>query len=118
GTASDAAGVVGGVEVSVDNGATWRRATGTATWTYSWVPGVLGAATIKARATDDSLNTQVTVPSVAVTIVEANCPCSLWPGTRAKSAASSTASASTSRRRTPASTPATCGRPAAPCSAR
>jgi len=84
GTASDAAGVVGGVEVSVDNGATWRRATGTTTWSYSWVPGVLGAATIKARATDDSLNTQVTVPSVAVTIVEANCPCSLWPGTSAK----------------------------------
>ena len=84
GTASDAGGgVVGGVEVSVDNGATWRRATGTTTWSYSWIPGVLGTATIKARATDDSLNTEATLASVTVTIVEANCPCSLWPGNSA-----------------------------------
>jgi Domain of unknown function (DUF4082)/Bacterial Ig domain len=83
GTASDAGGVVGGVEVSVDGGTTWRRATGTTNWSYSWVPGVLGAATIKSRATDDSLNTESTLPSASVTIVEANCPCSLWPGNTA-----------------------------------
>jgi hypothetical protein len=83
GTATDAGGVLGGVEVSVDGGATWRRATGTASWSYAWVPGVLGATTIKSRATDDSLNTESPGPSRAVTVIEANCPCSLWPGNSA-----------------------------------
>ena len=39
GTATDAGGgVVGGVEVSVDGGATWHPAAGRATWTYTWTP--------------------------------------------------------------------------------
>src|SRR4051794_22703736 len=37
GTASDTGGgVVAGVEVSADNGATWNRANGTTSWSYSW----------------------------------------------------------------------------------
>ena len=35
GTASDTNGVVAGVEVSTDGGATWRRATGRQNWTYA-----------------------------------------------------------------------------------
>ena len=34
---------VGGVEVSIDSGATWRRATGRASWTYTWTPPRPGA---------------------------------------------------------------------------
>ena len=45
GTAADTGGGrVGGVEVSTDNGATWRRATGRETWTYTFTPSAAGAA--------------------------------------------------------------------------
>ena len=38
GTASDSGGgVVAGVEVSTDGGTTWHPATGTTSWTYSWL---------------------------------------------------------------------------------
>ena len=56
GTAADAGGAVGGVEVSVDGGATWRRATGRASWSYSWTPTTAGTYTIRSRAADDSGN--------------------------------------------------------------
>lgn len=56
GTASDVGGVVAAVEVSTDNGATWRAATGTTNWSFSWWPQLPGAYTIKVRAIDDSLN--------------------------------------------------------------
>src|SRR4051812_2092620 len=36
GVASDIGGRVAGVEVSVDGGATWYRASGTANWAYTW----------------------------------------------------------------------------------
>src|ERR1700747_3743683 len=37
GTATDSGGgVVGGIEVSVDGGQTWHRATGRESWSYSW----------------------------------------------------------------------------------
>jgi Bacterial Ig domain/Purple acid Phosphatase, N-terminal domain len=68
GTASDAAGQVGVVEVSVDGGATWHRATGTTSWTYSWTPAVLGNVTIKSRAADDSGNVEAPSAGVTVTI--------------------------------------------------
>jgi hypothetical protein len=48
---------VAGVEVSVDNGATWRRATGTTSWSLTW-NATTGSHTIRSRATDDSLNTE------------------------------------------------------------
>jgi hypothetical protein len=82
GTATDAGGVVGGVEVSVDGGATWRRAAGRSNWTYTWhVPGTVGPVTIKSRAVDDSGNLEAPSAGVAVTVGSASvtCPCSLWP---------------------------------------
>ena len=69
GTASDAGGVVGGIEVSVDNGLTWRRADGRGSWTYSWVPSTPGQITIKSRAADDSLNLETPGAGITVTVV-------------------------------------------------
>ena len=43
GTAADTGGRVGGVEVSTDNGTTWRRATGRETWTYTFTPTSSGS---------------------------------------------------------------------------
>jgi hypothetical protein len=74
GTAADAGGgVVAGVEVSTDGGSSWHPATGTTSWTYSWVAHGAPTATIKVRAMDDSANVG-TPASVAVSI---GCPCSL-----------------------------------------
>jgi hypothetical protein len=79
GTASDTGGgVVGGVEVSVDGGASWHRADGRENWIYSWRPGALGATTVLSRAVDDSGNLEQPVRSTAVTVIEAQCPCSVW----------------------------------------
>ncbi len=66
GTASDSGGQLGAVEVSVDGGTTWHRATGTGSWTYSWTPAALGNVTIRSRASDDSGN--VETPSAGVTV--------------------------------------------------
>jgi hypothetical protein len=67
GTAADADGVVAGVEVSVDGGATWHPAEGTATWRYEWpVPADFDAAVILARAVDDSVNQGPVSPAVRV----------------------------------------------------
>jgi hypothetical protein len=78
GTASDAAGVVAGVEVSVDGGQQWHPAVGRDTWTYSWSPTATGVGTIMARSVDDSGNLESPAPSVAVTVVNPNCPCTIW----------------------------------------
>lgn len=57
GTAADTGGGrVAGVEVSTDDGVTWRPATGTTSWSYSWYTTGLSSQTIRARATDDSAN--------------------------------------------------------------
>jgi hypothetical protein len=69
GTASDAGGgVVGGVEVSVDGGVTWRRANGRASWSYSWTPTGNFSTTIKSRAADDSGRLETPGAGVAVTV--------------------------------------------------
>ncbi|MGQ0433019.1 MAG: N,N-dimethylformamidase beta subunit family domain-containing protein, partial [Microthrixaceae bacterium] len=78
GTASDVGGVVGGVEVSVDNGATWHPATGRADWTYQWTPTGPGTANVRARATDDSANLGPATAAVAVNVSGSSCPCSIW----------------------------------------
>jgi hypothetical protein len=78
GTASDSGGgVVGGVEVSTNNGVTWHPATGRSSWTYQWTPTTPGSATIMARATDDSANLGGSSPGVTVTVTS-SCPCSIW----------------------------------------
>ena len=67
GTAADAGGgVVGGVEVSVDGGATWHPADGLDNWTYQWTTTAPGPWTIMARGVDDSVNLQT--PGDTVTI--------------------------------------------------
>jgi hypothetical protein len=80
GTASDGGGgVVGGVEVSVDGGATWRAATGRGTWTYLWRPSAAGPVLIKTRAVDDSGNLEVPGAGISVTAAPNVCPCTIWP---------------------------------------
>ena len=76
GTASDAGGgVVAGVEVSTDGGASWHPAIGTTNWTYSWIAHGSPSTTIMSRAVDDSGNLETPSAGVSVTIP---CPCSIW----------------------------------------
>ena len=74
-TLPDVGGVVAVVDVSTDGGTTWHPATGTgtgttpwSTWSYSWTPSLSGPTTIIARATDDNVNTEVSGPSISVTV--------------------------------------------------
>jgi hypothetical protein len=82
GTATDAGGgVVAGVEVSADGGATWRPVTTmsapntSVTWSYSWAAQGNPTTTIEARAVDDSGNLE---KPASGTTVNVNCPCSIW----------------------------------------
>ena len=75
GTASDVGGVVAGVEVSTDGGTTWRPATGTANWSYTWTVHGSPAVAVKTRATDDSGNTEVPGSGASVNV---SCPCSIF----------------------------------------
>ncbi|MFD2091856.1 DUF4082 domain-containing protein [Blastococcus deserti] len=83
GTARDTGGVVAAVEVSVDGGRTYTRATPTgpngswSTWSYSWTPQAPGSATVSARASDDSANLGP-VTSTTVTVSAEICPCTLF----------------------------------------
>jgi concanavalin A-like lectin/glucanase superfamily protein/N,N-dimethylformamidase beta subunit-like protein/Big-like domain-containing protein len=75
GTAVDTNGLVAGVEVSVDGGVTWHPATGIGSWSYTWTPATLGAATIKSRAVDDSGNVESPSAGVAVSVTPTTCSC-------------------------------------------
>ena len=83
GTASDA-NVVAGMEVSVDGGTTWKPATGTTNWTFSWTPTANGTVTIKVRGFDDSGNMEGDGASNVITITVSSglviCPCSILTG--------------------------------------
>lgn len=74
GTATDSGGVVAGVEVSTDGGATWRRANGTTNWTYSWIAHGNPTSVLRSRAVDDSGNLESGSPGVVTNV---SCPCSL-----------------------------------------
>ncbi|MFE0511655.1 DUF4082 domain-containing protein [Streptomyces sp. NPDC058964] len=79
GTATDSGGgVVARVEVSTDGGKTWKAATGLASWSFTWTPTTPGAASIKVRAVDDSVNIG-TVTTIPVTVGPQACPCTIWP---------------------------------------
>ncbi|NEA99258.1 DUF4082 domain-containing protein [Streptomyces sp. SID13726] len=80
GTASDSGGVVARVEISTDGGSTWQAANGLTSWSYSWTPTTPGAASIKVRAVDDSVNIGA-VTTVPVTVGPQACPCTIWPAT-------------------------------------
>ena len=73
-------GVVAGVEISIDGGATWHPATGTSAWSYTWTP-TTSTVSVETRASDDSLNTEK--PSDLVTL-------SIGPGADTLSLFSST----------------------------
>ena len=69
GTATDTGGgVIAGVEVSTDNGASWHPATGDENWTYSWTPAAAGTYTIRSRAVDDSINLETPSAGRTVTV--------------------------------------------------
>jgi Bacterial Ig domain len=72
GTASDAGGgTVARVEVSVDGGATFSAATGTTSWSFTWMtPTTPGQATIRSRAVDDSGNQQDPPAEIKVTVIQ------------------------------------------------
>jgi hypothetical protein len=81
GTATDALGVVGGVDVSLDNGRTWTPAQGGGTWSFNWTPSAAGTDTIRTRSTDDLGNLETPGVGITVTIVPAppsQCPCTIW----------------------------------------
>ncbi len=82
GTATDTGGgVIAGVEVSTDNGASWHPATlttpteATVNWSYSWDAHGNPTTTIKSRAVDDSAN--IETPSSG-TPLKISCPCTIW----------------------------------------
>ncbi|WP_240689916.1 DUF4082 domain-containing protein [Arthrobacter sp. PAMC25564] len=74
GTAADVGGVVAGVEVSTDGGATWRPATGTSNWTFSWNAHGSPTSTLRSRAVDDSGNIE---SPTAGRVTNVSCPCSM-----------------------------------------
>ncbi|WP_447008702.1 DUF4082 domain-containing protein [Saccharothrix sp. DSM 118769] len=80
GTVTDAAGQVGGVEVSTDGGARWHPAVwqaGQSSWSYTYTPSASGPAQLRVRAVDDSLNLSAPV-SVSPVVAARTCPCGLW----------------------------------------
>ena len=82
GTATDSGGgVVGGVEVSLDGGATWRRATGREAWTFDWQTGTPRTVMLVSRAVDDSGNLGAPAQPVTVSVGggSTTCPCTIWP---------------------------------------
>ncbi len=80
GTATDSGGgVVGGVEISTDGGASWHPASsGRASWMYQWRPLQPGNYKLMARAADDSANLGAPSTQVSITAGARTCPCSLW----------------------------------------
>jgi hypothetical protein len=91
GTANDVGGgVLVGVEVSVDGGATWNAASGTSSWTYAWTPSTQGSVTIESRGFDDSGNMEVpgsgetNANKITVTVTAPappTCPCTVYQPT-------------------------------------
>lgn len=66
GTATDD-NAVGGVEVSLDGGTTWRAANGNSNWSFSFnAPATAGPVIVKCRAFDDSGNMETTVSSTNI----------------------------------------------------
>ncbi|EPX85726.1 DUF4082 domain-containing protein [Salipiger mucosus] len=66
-------GAVALVELSFDGGATWRPASGTSTWSYTWSPDTIATQEILVRAIDDSLNLPV-LASLQTTVIETTTP--------------------------------------------
>ena len=79
GTAADAGGRVGGVEVSVDDGASWHPAAGREAWSYTLDARTgCGGVTLLSRAADDSGNLGAASAGRSVTVGGRLCPCTLF----------------------------------------
>ncbi|HEX7287913.1 MAG TPA: N,N-dimethylformamidase beta subunit family domain-containing protein, partial [Candidatus Angelobacter sp.] len=79
GTAGDlGGGVVGGVEVSADGGATWHPANGRENWSFPWHPQFAGTANLRSRAVDDNGNLEVPTAGISVLAAAHDCPCTIW----------------------------------------
>lgn len=83
GTATDAGGVVAGVEVSTDGGITWKQAEinnadASITWSFSWTPNIEGGTTIRTRAFDDNGNKETPGAGINITVTPAVCPCTIF----------------------------------------
>ncbi len=63
GTASDSGGILSTVEVSTDGGSTWKRATGRASWTFSFTTGSSGPLAIKAERSTTVATSKFPVPA-------------------------------------------------------
>ena len=63
-----------GVEVSTDGGTTWHPATGTTSWSYTFVQHGRGSGPVQVRAIDDSAN----IGAAGTRVVRVTCPCSLF----------------------------------------
>jgi len=73
GTAQDfGGGVVGGVEVSVDGGASWHPAVGRENWSFVFTAATSGTLNALSRAVDDSGNLEVASPYPTITTQPAN----------------------------------------------
>lgn len=90
GTAADTGGgVVAGVEVSTDAGATWHPAAGRTSFTYTYTQHGRGTEGLRVRAIDDSANIGATTTR-SVNVV---CPCSVFGNRVPRTPASNDASA-------------------------
>jgi hypothetical protein len=93
GSVTDTGGLVAGVEVSVDGGATWHPASGwtpgSSTWQHTWTPTVAGSITLKSRAVDDSANVETPGAGITINIATRTCPCSIWSSSTVPAIASS-----------------------------
>jgi len=79
GTATDAGGgVVAGVEVSTDAGATWHPANGRENWTYSYTPNIAGSISLLTRAVDDTGNLE-SPPSARLVNATGTSYWTIWP---------------------------------------
>ena len=60
--------MVAGVEISSDGGVTWHLATGTTSWSYTYVQHGAGTQSVRIRAVDDSANYAATPTTVSYTV--------------------------------------------------
>jgi len=94
GVASDVGGGrVGGVEVSIDGGLTWRPAQGLENWRYTFTPSAAaltsGRISLRTRAVDDSGWLESPGPGRDWPVVDTGCPCTLWAADRVPAIAAS-----------------------------
>jgi hypothetical protein len=79
GTAWDADGEVGGVEVSFDNGNRWHPASGRESWHYDWQPTATTTQYVRSRAVDDSGRLETSTDLVQIDLDCGGGRCSVWP---------------------------------------